>query len=327
MPVDPRLAAAAADVAQPGEPASTSASASAPAADSTARRDALSDRQIATTGPAMDVREAVFDLAPEPVPVRIYRPRDGELPGLIYLHGGGFHGGGLDEADALCRRRAAAIGCVVVSVGYRLAPQHPFPQGLDDAWNAARLVAERARRLGIDPKRIAVGGQSAGANLAAVLTQRARDAGTPLFAAQLLEIPVTDADTDWPSVTAYGSGYGFDRTDLDSMWQQYLPEGAHRGDPAVSPLRGRLHGLPPALVTTVEYDVFRDQGERYAQALEQAAVPVHLRRWPGLVHGTTDLDILLPDLAHDYLTELAEVMREYLGLGLTAQAPHEPPPL
>ena len=211
------------------------------------------------------------------IPVRVYRPSlANDLPALIYFHGGGFVICNLDTHDRVCRGLANASGCVVVSVDYRLAPEHKFPAAAEDAYSATRYVAEHAGEFGIDPSRIAVGGDSAGGNLATVVAMMARDRGGPALKFQLLIYPVTDfTEHVTQSERDYGQGYFLDEELMDWFADQYFATKADRHLPYGSPSKASdLRQLPPAMVITGECDPLRDQGEAYA---EQAAT-----RWrPG----------------------------------------------
>ncbi|GLW66813.1 putative lipase/esterase [Actinomadura rubrobrunea] len=229
-----------------------------------------------------------------PVPVRLYRPEPpggAPLPALVYLHGGGWVLGGLDSVDALCRDLAADVGCLVISVDYRLAPEHPFPAAVRDAWAVASAVGRDPYRFGARPGAVAVAGDSAGGNLAAAVALLARDHGLPL-AHQLLVYPVTDTAMDTPSYAAYGTGYGLDAAGMAECLRMYRGD-ADPADPLLAPLRAPdLSGLAPATVITAELDVLRDEGEAYARRLAEAGVPVEARRYEGVVHSF----FLLPDL-------------------------------
>ena len=222
-----------------------------------------------------------------PVRVRVYEPPGAARPRplLVYFHGGGWVIGGLDTHDGVCRTLATRTPCVVMAVDYRLAPEHRFPAAVEDAWAATAWAAEHAASLGADPARVAVGGDSAGGNLAAVVALRARDWGLPL-ALQLLVYPVMDHRFDRPSYREFASGYGMSREDMLWYWGHYLGpdgDGAHL---EASPVRAAdLAGVAPALVITAEYDVLRDEGEDYVSRLHDAGVPVTLSRYEGLIHG------------------------------------------
>jgi acetyl esterase len=221
------------------------------------------------------------------LPVRLYRP-SGErpMPALLYYFGGGWTLGSIDTADAVCRTLAEETGCLVVTVGYRLAPEHPFPAAVQDSYAALRWVAARAGELGADPARLAVGGDSAGGNLAAAVTLLARDDGDIRLAGQLLVYPNTDQLADDDSMRANADPWLFNHHSVAWYARHYLAAPQDASNPLASPLRADdLSGLPPALVITAEYDPLRDQGEAYARRLAEAGVPVELSRYPGMAHG------------------------------------------
>jgi acetyl esterase len=218
--------------------------------------------------------------------LRVYRPaRERPLPALLYFFGGGWVLGAIDTADGVSRSLASSSGALVVVPGYRLAPEHPFPAAVDDCYAAVRWVAEHADEIGADPARLAVGGDSAGGNLAAGAALRARADG-PGLVGQLLVYPNTDQLADDESMRAADDPFLFNRHSVAWYRQHYL---AHPGDaasPLASPLRAEsLAGLPPALVITAEYDPLRDQGEAYARRLADDGVQVELSRYPGMAHG------------------------------------------
>jgi acetyl esterase/lipase len=229
-------------------------------------------------GPPPEVAEVRDDALPTPsgpVPVRRYRPVVARGT-VAYLHGGGWCVGSLDSYDIACRALALASGAEVVSIAYRLAPEHPYPAGLEDALAAIRALASEGAPL-------AVGGDSAGGNLAAVAARRLR--GVVPLRAQALIYPVADAATDTPSYRAYAEGHGLTAGGMRRYWQLYL-DGADALAPDASPLRADdLAGVAPALVLTAEEDVLRDEGEAYAAALAHAGVPVEHRRVEGTIHG------------------------------------------
>ncbi|UJB17180.1 MULTISPECIES: alpha/beta hydrolase [Lysobacter] len=224
-----------------------------------------------------------------PIALRLYRPvaapsDASALPITVYLHGGGFVLGSPDTTDGLCRSLAAWARTLVVSVDYRLAPEAPFPAGLDDAYAALCWVARHAGEFGGDGERIAIAGDSSGGNFAAALAQCARSDG-PGLRHQLLLYPVLDAACAHPSYREFAEGYFLSAPMMQWYWRQYL-DGADPADPRVSPLRAAdLRGLPSATVFSAEYDVLRDEAEAYAQALIAAGVPVNSRRWDGQIHG------------------------------------------
>ncbi len=218
--------------------------------------------------------------------VRIYHPSDAaNLSALVWFHGGGWVLGSLDNGDFPCRQLANDANCVVVSVDYRLAPEYCFPAAIDDCLAATQWVAVAAEELGIDAARIAVAGDSAGANLAACVAYRAREEG-PQLVYQLLIYPVTDADFARPSYVENGTGYRLTQDDMQWFWDCYTPDRADRTNPAVAPIHATdLAGLPPAHVITAEFDPLRDEGEAYAAALQAAGVPTEAIRYDGLIHG------------------------------------------
>ena len=211
-------------------------------------------------------------------------------PGLVYFHGGGWVIGDLDTHDQTCRFLAQRAGVTVISVDYRLAPEHPFPAPIDDALAAFGDIAANAAGHGLDPERIAVGGDSAGGNISAVVSQ-VTTAGKGLAPAfQLLIYPAVDATREAPSYELFAEGLLLTREDMRWFYGHYVPEGADRADARISPLLADdLSGLPPAYVTTAGFDALRDEGEAYAERLRDAGVPVTLRRHAGLVHGFANL--------------------------------------
>jgi acetyl esterase len=274
---------------------------------------AILDRMAALVGlpiselSVSEVRKQSIDMAamqgtPEPVaktedrnlpgpagaiPVRLYYPAcEGPLPVFVYFHGGGWVIGDIESSDGLCRVMCNAARCIVVSVDYRLAPEHPFPAAVEDSYCAALWVSENAAGFGGDPSRIAVGGDSAGGNLAAVIAQIARDRGKPALKYQLLVYPVTDAACNTPSYSQNAEGYFLTKATMYWFWSHYVGRDADRSDPLASPLQARdFSGLPPALVITAEFDPLRDEGESYAERLRNAGVPVRLTRYDGMIHG------------------------------------------
>ena len=222
-----------------------------------------------------------------PIPARLYRPAGhGPLPLLVYFHGGGWVLGGLASHDNVCRSLVNGAGCAVLAIDYRLAPEHRFPAAVDDCYAATVWAAANAAALGCDPKRIGVGGDSAGGNLAAVISQIAHDRGTPALRFQLLVYPATDAAYDTASYRENATGYFLELEGMRWFYDHYLDGVADRSDPRASPLRARdLRGLPPALVITAEFDPLRDEGEAYAGRLREAGVPVTLHRYDGMIHG------------------------------------------
>ncbi len=247
----------------------------------------IADERAATIFGEPDAVEDVEDAEADGVLVRVYRPAGRASGALVYFHGGGWVVGSLDSHDRLCRTLAARSRATVVSVGYRLAPEHPFPAAVEDAWRATCWSAERYRPL-------AVGGDSAGGHLAAVTALRARDRGLAL-ALQILVYPVLDRDFGTDSYREHGTGVNLTERTMRWFWEQFLP-----GDPSpgaeheVSPLRATdVSGVAPALVLTAECDPLRDEGEAYGNRLSQAGVPTTLTRYDGQIHGFVNMPAVL----------------------------------
>jgi acetyl esterase len=233
-----------------------------------------------------------------PLPVRIYWPHErteAPLPALVYFHGGGFVVCDLDSHDPTCRAITNSVECVVVSVDYRLAPEHRFPAATEDAYEATLWVTAHAATLGVDANRIAVGGDSAGGNLAAAVALMARDRGVPRLVFQLMVYPVTDLTAmDNSSYRENGDGYFLTTEKMDWYRRQYLADIADAAHPYASPLRADdVSGLPPALVITAEFDPLRDEGEDYASRLAEAGVPAAATRYDGVFHGFFSLRMML----------------------------------
>ncbi len=222
------------------------------------------------------------------LPLRIYTPKgQGPFPLMVFFHGSGFVVCDLDTHDGMCRNLSHGANCVVVSVDYRLAPEHKFPAAPDDCLAATRWVAQNASALNGDGGKIMVAGDSAGGNLAAVTALRVRDEGGPKLIGQMLIYPVTDYfQPGTPSMTENADGYGLTRDGMIWFWNHYVRSPGDGVHPHAAPLRAAtLAGLPSALVMTAEYDPLRDEGEYYAEALRKAGVPVSMKRWPGMNHG------------------------------------------
>ncbi|WP_244928585.1 alpha/beta hydrolase [Nocardioides sp. W7] len=259
-----------------------------------AARAAVTARAVPATN-LDDVRAAQDHLVPVPggeIRVRVYQPHGPERarPTVLFLHGGGFVFCSIESHDGFCRTLARAVDAVVVSVDYRLAPEHPAPTAAHDALAALHWVHAEAERLGVDPGRVVVAGDSAGGNLAAVTALRARDDDPPL-AGQVLLYPVIEPDFDSESYRRYGTGHFNTRAAMEWYWRQYLG-----GDPATTPLpdppehvvpsrAASLAGLPPAVVVTAGRDPLSSEGRRYADLLREAGVPVRHRHYPDLFHG------------------------------------------
>ncbi|GAA2133676.1 hypothetical protein GCM10009760_10110 [Kitasatospora kazusensis] len=278
-----------------------------------ARRDDLAQIQAAggDVDPVAELHELELPGPDGPLPVRIYRPEGvGPFPVLVYFFGGGWTLGSLDTSDAICRSLTNRTGCLTVSVGYRLAPEHKFPAAVHDCHAAVRWTAEQAHRFGGDPSRLAVGGDSAGGNLAAVVSQLARSG--PEISAQLLVYPNTDHGSRTASLAENDDPLFFNSRSVDWYWGHYLADPADGASPLASPLLAEdLTGLPPALVITAEYDPLRDQGEQYAERLREAGVPVELTRYPGMIHGFFAMSGVL-DAGQQALDQAAGFLRRTL---------------
>jgi acetyl esterase len=244
------------------------------------------------------------------IPLRIYTPEgDSPFPVLIYFHPGGWVFGSIVSSDPVCRALARHTPCIVVSVGYRLAPEHKFPAAPEDCYTATKWIASHAHEINADPQRIAVGGDSAGGNLTAAVTLMAQDRQGPALCFQIIIYGETDYyEPGTASYTTYANGYGLTRDDMIWFWQQYL---AHKEDathPYASPLRAAdLSNLPPALIITAEYDPVRDETELYARRLQESGVPVQLSRYNGMIHGFFRMFALF-DQSKSALTEVTTAL-------------------
>jgi acetyl esterase/lipase len=285
--------------------------------------------------PSLDVKRAAFDAAfkelggrPERVlhvrdevvrspgggiPVRTYRPGEGIMPLLLYMHGGGFEKGSLDSHDAPLRILANACHCVIVSVGYRLAPEHRYPAQLNDAFAVLRWAAANTERLEVDPARFAVAGDSVGGNLAALVAIRARDEGGPPLVYQALLYPVTDLSLSSESWKRYADGPWLSAAyEAKVLRGQYLAAGQDPRDPKVSPLHADLAGLPRAFVATAEFDGYRDEGQAYAAKLAAAGVAAEHKVYPGQIHDFFLMPGRVP-AARQLNEELAARLRRAFG--------------
>lgn len=264
----------------------------------------LEDRLI--PGPAGDL------------PVRIYAPQsDAPLAALVYFHGGGFVIGSIEYVDDICRRLANAAQCAVISVGYRLAPEHQFPAAADDCYAATVWTAEHADEIGVDASRIAVGGDSAGGDLAAVSALMARDRRVPPLVFQLLLNPVTNFDFATDSYRDNADGYFLTAETMRWFWGHYLARPEDGRHPYASPLQAKdLSGLPPALIITAEFDPLRDEGEAYAARLRDAGVSVTCSRYDGMVHSFYTMSPFVAR-ADDAVAEAGAALRAAFG-GVTA---------
>lgn len=273
-------------------------------------RAIIGQLQPETVEPVAAVEDRV---AAGDIPVRLYRPESAEPPPLVvYFHGGGWTIGNLETHDGLCRSLANRSGCAVLAVDYRLGPEHRFPAAVEDAMAATRWAADHAEELGVDPGRLGVAGDSAGGNLAAVVSLLARDAGGPRISHQLLIYPATDLTRDWPSYQENAEGYFLTVRDMQWFESHYVRSAADRDDWRVSPGVAPSHAdLPEAMVVTAEYDPLRDQGETYGELLRAAGVPVRVVRYPGMIHGFLGIAVL--DGAVRAMEEIGAELRSALG--------------
>lgn len=245
---------------------------------------------IAFQGPPEDaqVSERLVPTSTGDITLRVYAPQTGAVangPGVFFIHGGGWVINDLDSYEPMCRKIANALGAVVTSVGYRKAPEHKFPGPVNDCWAALNYVVENAESLTIDPNRLALMGDSAGGNLCAAMTLKAKETGHPKIAAQVLHVPVTDHNFDTGSYARNGEGYVLTKEFMQWFWSHYLETAADGDNPLASPLRATdLSGLPPALVQTCEYDPLLDEGAAYAERLKSAGVDVTYTEISGTAH-------------------------------------------
>ena len=250
------------------------------------------------------------------VPVRIYRPDSKPcLPAIMYFHGGGWVLGNIETHDAMCRHLAKDSGSMVISVNYRLAPEHPFPAAFDDCYEATRYVSHHAAELGVDPTHIAVAGDSAGGNLAAAVTLKAREEGTPNIHSQWLIYPVLEANFDTVSYKEFAIDHGLTRRTMQFFWDQYSKKKTDRSTAYAAPLKAdHLRDLPFTQIITAEYDVLRDEGEQFARLLKKAGVEVELIQYDGMLHGFMHFAAAF-DEGKRALAELGKAMNTRFGLG------------
>ncbi|SIR28836.1 acetyl esterase [Haladaptatus litoreus] len=267
------------------------------------------------------VEERIIGTFGKNIPVRIYTPEgseDGQHPALVYFHGGGWVLGNLDTHDSVARSLANRGDCVVVSVEYRKAPENPFPAAVEDAYGATKWTATHAEEIGADPDKLAVGGESAGGNLAAIVAQMAdeKELGAPDIDFQLLAYPVTNHDYGTESYSQNGSGYFLTRPLMIWFWNHYLREDVDGNNVRASPLLARdLSNLPPAFVLTAGYDPLRDEGTAYASRLNEAGVSIEHVNYGAMIHdflNMRQLDDPFPDVerADDALDRAGEALRE-----------------
>ena len=286
----------------------------------------VSTQTVADARAGMEASRQLYSSAPEPVfkienrkipgpaseiPVRIYTPEgDGPFPVLVYFHGGGWVIGSLDTHDGVCRSLTNQAQCIVVSVDYRLAPEHKFPAAADDCYAATTWVVENAASINGKRDRVAVGGDSAGGNLAAVVSLMAKERGGPHIVFQLLVYPATDYYIPGTtSIRENGEGYYLTLNAMIWFWNHYANSEEDANNPHMAPLRAKdLHSLPPALVITAEYDPLRDEGEMYATRLQEAGVSVTATRYNGMIHGFFSLSTML-DQAKVAVAEAAAALK------------------
>ena len=252
-----------------------------------------------------------------PVPVRAYRPKgapkDEVLPALIYIHGGGWVIGDLDTHDVVCRTLANGARCAVFSVEYRKAPEAPFPAAVDDCFSALQFISQNSGKLNVNASKVAVGGDSAGGNLAAAICLVARDAGGPPISFQLLIYPATDHRLSHPSIDSNGEGYLLTKKVMIYFRGHYLPREADWLDWRASPLLAQSHaGLPPAFVMTAGFDPLRDEGRAYSEKLKRAGVPSEYREYSDMVHGFITMGRVL-DTANAALADCAQALKKAWG--------------
>ena len=277
-----------------------------------ARAAILADAEA--LGPPEPVAKVEDRTVPGPageIPIRVYAPEGtGPFPVLVYYHGGGWVLGSIPSHDSVCCQIANAAGCLVVSVEYRLAPEHKYPAAVDDAYAATGWVVDSAGEIGADPRRVAVGGDSAGGNLAAAVCLMARDRAAFQPVLQVLIYPITDYNLNTPSYLENAEGYLLTRETMKWFWQCYLEREEDGSQPFASPLRAEdLSGLPAALVITAEYDPLRDEGEAYAARLRDAGVPVTLTRYDGMIHAFIRRTALF-DQAKVAMREVSEALKQ-----------------
>jgi acetyl esterase len=258
------------------------------------------DAMVAIMGEGEEVasvEDSTIDAGGQALPVRRYRPHgvgDGPAPTLVFYHGGGFVIGGLDSHDRDCRALANRGRCQVIAVDYRLAPEHPFPAAAEDARAALDYVVAHAADLGVDIDRLAVGGDSAGGNLAAVAALHARDVGIPLRLQLLIYPAVAGLEDEYPSRTENATGYMLDPEAIEWFMKAYHPEGAPEEWRAAPMLAESHEGIAPALIITAEFDPLRDEGEAYATKLQAAGVPAKASRYDGMIHGFFGMGAIVP---------------------------------
>lgn len=288
-----------------------------------ASRAQNAEAMAALAGPEQPVTRVEDRTVPGPggpIPVRVYWPTVGRtLPVLVYLHGGGWVFGNIGSVDRTCRALTNAVGCVVVNVDYRLAPEHKFPAAAEDAYAVISYVAAHPQEFSADLKRIAIAGDSAGGNLATVACLMARDRGGPKIIFQLMVYPVIDYDCNRPSITE-NDGYLLTRAVMKYFWNHYASSPEEARQPYASPINAEnLGGLPPAMVITAECDPLRDQGEAYARRLQEAGVPVTVKRYAGAIHVFFQMGAVI-DSGREAVSDAAAALRQAFAATAGAQA-------
>lgn len=304
MPLDPQAQAV----------LDTMAAANLPPYEQTSVEEARARYNASQTGgtaePVAKIEDRQIPGPEGPLRIRIYTPQGmGPFPVLVYFHGGGWVFGNLESHDAICRALTNAANCITVAIDYHLAPEYKFPVPAEDCYAATQWVASNTASFNGDETRIAVGGDSAGGNLAAAVSQMARDRGGPTLVYQLLVYPITDYMPDVPSYRENGEGYYLTRADMAWFWNHYLGNEAEGKNPYASPLQATsLNGLPSAMIITAEYDPLRDEGELYANRLQEAGIPTTLIRYPGMIHGFIRMRDAI-DQAKKALDDIAKQLR------------------
>ena len=257
------------------------------------------------------VKDLSISLDQRDVAIRVYRPDNAAspLPLLVYFHGGGWVLGSLDSHDAVCRILCDSTNAVVVSVDYRLAPEHPFPAAVHDGFDVLAWCQQNAQQIGVDPNKIAVIGDSAGGNLAAVMALKARDETGPSLCAQVLIYPVTDTDFTRPSYVDNAEGYFLTTAAMQWFWDKYTGDGSDRNHPYAAPIKASLDNLPPAMVITAGYDPLRDEGIAYAEKLKAAGVEVSERAVDDAIHGFIGFSDFYP-AAREVLAEISNWLNQ-----------------
>ena len=310
MPLDPQVAKILKEAESLGLPAYHDLS------PTEARKQMLD--QAPPVEPFLSVQRVEDRCLPGPdgnIPIRLYYPAgDAPFAVLVYFHGGGWVIGDLNTHHSFCHALAKSSDCLVVAVDYRLAPEHRYPAAIEDAYAATKWIAENATAVQADPDRFAVGGDSAGGHLAAVVSQMARDCNGPRIDLQILIYPITDFNFDTPSYIENEKGYMLTRDLMKWFWHHFINDERQANDPYVAPLRAvNLCDLPPALILTAEYDPLRDEGEAYAKRLQEAGVKVTLSRYSGMIHAFIRMTARL-DKAKEALDEVADTLRSVLNI-------------